>query len=325
MKPTVHYDIIGDVHGRHDKLVKLLYRMGYEPNGNGFTPPRGHKAIFLGDLIDPKPGHAIPGGVRATLRTVRSMCDAGHALCLMGNHELNALYFHSKGPDGKWLRHHGSKNVAMHAGTLDEFPDHIDPSGEWRVEWMPWMRQLPLFLDLDRLRAVHATWYPALVERIRGRTLEDDAFFLAAASEKTPEGEAVEVLLRGLTLELPDGVRFQDHAKVLRNRIRARWWEHPGAGTSYDQLIFPVDSAIPAAPVSADLLALVPGYPADAPPVFFGHYLKAADSPFLPERHNVACLDHRGASDGPLVAYRWKGEHQLQSGGYVSHQCEIPC
>lgn len=319
MKKQFHYDIIGDIHGRHDKLARLLGRLGYAASGLGFVPPAGHKALFLGDLIDPKPGHAVPGCVRATLHTVKAMCDAGHALCLMGNHEMNALYFHSKGPDGKWLRYHGSKNVAMHSGTLDDFPDHADPASEWRMVWMPWMKRLPLFLDLEGLRAVHATWYPALIERVRGKSLEDEAFFLAGASEKTPEGEALEVLLRGLTLTLPDGIRFIDHTNQYRNRIRARWWDHPGSGTSYHEIIFPADPVIPEVPVSAELLALVPGYPDDAPPVFFGHYLKAADAPLHPERHNVACLDHRGASDGPLVAYRWTGEDRILPENYVLH------
>jgi hypothetical protein len=102
-----HYDIIADIHGRFDKLEKLMALLGYDRAGDGFIPPAGHKALFLGDLIDPKPGHALPGGVRGTLQAVKAMCDAGHALCLMGNHELNAIYFHSKGPDDKWMRHHG--------------------------------------------------------------------------------------------------------------------------------------------------------------------------------------------------------------------------
>jgi hypothetical protein len=320
MREIVHYDIIGDIHGRYDKLVKLLQRLGYqEIPGGGFVPPAGHRALFLGDLIDPKPGYAIPGGVRATLQTVRAMLDAGHALCLMGNHELNAIYFHSKGPDGQWLRRHGSKNVAMHSGTPADFPDYPDPAAEWLEVWMPWMKRLPFFLDLGELRAVHATWYPALIERVRGESLEDEKFFLAGSNEKTPEGEALEVLLRGLTIELPAGIRFMDHTSESRNRIRARWWELPDREIGYQDLVFPSNPAIPGVTVSAESFALIPGYPHDAPPVFFGHYLKAADAPLHPERHNVACLDHRGASDGPLVAYRWRGESGLSPEGYVVH------
>lgn len=318
MNERIHYDIIGDIHGRHDKLVKLLALLGYRAENGSFIPPPGHQALFLGDLIDPKPGHAIPGGVRDTLRTVKAMCDAGHALCLMGNHELNAIYFHTRGRDGRWLRVRGSKNIAQHSGTLDDFPDHGDPDGEWRAVWMPWMKRLPFFLDLGGIRAVHATWYPELIDRVRGLSLEDDELLMEGADEKTHFGEALEVLLRGLTIRLPEGVRFMDHAKVSRNRIRARWWEHPHGDVRYSGMIFPADSSIPDLPVPAEDFALVPGYPDDAPPVFFGHYLKPADAPMHPERDNVACLDHSGSSHGPLIAYRWKGGPRITPDGYVA-------
>lgn len=72
----------------------------------------------------------MAGGVRSTLLAVKAMCDRSDALCIMGNHELNAIYFHSKDPDEKWMRHHGDKNVRIHQGTLDDFPDHKDPSSE---------------------------------------------------------------------------------------------------------------------------------------------------------------------------------------------------
>ena len=160
MNDQIHYDIIGDVHGRFDKLTALMGRLGYRSDEDSFIPPFGHKALFLGDLIDPKPGHSSAGGVRATLIAVKAMCERGDALCIMGNHELNAIYYHSKGPDGKWLRIHGSKNLRMHQGTLDDFPDYEEPTSEWLSVWIPWMKDLPFFLELGNFRVVHATWHP---------------------------------------------------------------------------------------------------------------------------------------------------------------------
>lgn len=320
MNDLIHYDIIADIHGRFDKLTALMDSLGYLKRGDGFVPPDGHRALFLGDLIDPKPDYALPGGVRATLRAVKSMCDCGDALCLMGNHELNALYFHSKGQDGKWLREHSDKNIRMHQGTLDDFPDYLDPAGEWLAEWMPWMKRLPFFLDLGGFRAVHATWDAAMISRINGRTLEDEAFFLAAAHMRNPEGEALEVLLKGIEVELPDGVNFTDHTGILRNSMRARWWELPGSGIGYDELVFPANPDIPNDRVRAESFAQIPGYPLDAPPVFFGHYFKPGDSPLRPERANVACLDHSAAKDGPLVSYRWQGCATLHSEHYLGHR-----
>jgi hypothetical protein len=320
MNDLPHYDIIADIHGRFDKFTALMDRLGYESNGEGFVPPLGHRALFLGDLIDPKPGHAQPGGVRSTLLAAKAMCDRGDALCIMGNHELNAIYFHSKGPDGQWLRHHGDKNVRMHQGTLDDFPDHLDPAGEWLSVWMPWMKRLPFFLDLGGFRAVHATWDSGMIARIDGRTLEDAEFFLAASDKRNPEGEAVETLLKGIEVNLPAGVGFTDHTGIRRSNIRARWWELPDSGIGYDGLVFPSNPEIPNDRVSAESFEQIPGYPLDAPPVFFGHYFKPGDSPLRPERNNVACLDHSAAKDGPLVSYRWQGCASLHPRHYHAHE-----
>jgi hypothetical protein len=321
MKNEMHYDIIGDVHGRFDKLTTLMSKLGYLREGDGFTPPAGHRALFLGDLIDPKPGHFVPGGVHATLRAVKAMCDRGDALCLMGNHELNAIYFHSKGPDGRWLRIRGSKNITMHQGTLDDFPDHDNPASEWQQVWIPWMKRLPFHLDFGAFRAVHATWHDVMIDRIGGRNLDCPDFFQAASNKHTEEGEALETLLKGVEVELPDGIRYKDHTGISRGNIRARWWELPDRNIGYDRLVFPPNPDIPAQPVQAESFDQIPGYPLEAPPVFFGHYLKPGESPLAPERHNVACLDHAAAMDGPLVAYRWKGESEIKPEHYVaSHE-----
>lgn len=319
MKKPMHYDIIADIHGRFDKLATLMDRLGYEKNGDGFIPPAGHKALFLGDLIDSKPGHQYPGGIRATLQAVKAMCDRGDALCLMGNHELNALYFHSKGLEDQWLRHHGNKNVAMHQGTLDDFPDHRNPQSEWQRVWMPWLKQLPFFLELDGLRAVHACWHPEMIAFINGRNFEDHDFFLKCASEHNPEGQALETLLKGIEVPLPDPHFFKDHTDTKRHNFRARWWEMPGDEVLCNQLVFPANDQICALPVPIEARSKFQPYQADACPVFVGHYFKPADSPLHPERPNVACLDHSAAKEGPLVAYRWQGEAHIKPEHYVIH------
>ena len=104
-RPNIRYDIIGDVHGRFDKLADLMDHLGYGREGDCFIPPAGHRALFLGDLIDPKPGYAMPGGVSATLRAVKEICDRGDALCLIGNHEFNAVCYHNAAPSLDWPSH----------------------------------------------------------------------------------------------------------------------------------------------------------------------------------------------------------------------------
>jgi hypothetical protein len=64
----------------------------------------------------------------------------------------------------------------------------------------------------------------------------------------------------------------------------------------------------------------LPNYPADAPPVFFGHYWMPADQEKAPMRDNIACLDFSAAREGPMMAYRWNGEQKLIADSFVMHQ-----
>jgi polynucleotide kinase-phosphatase len=81
------FDIIGDVHGCYDELVLLLQKLGYAIDGPGgqVTPPRGRKAVFLGDLVDRGPN------VVGVLKLVMDMVRAGSALCVPGNHDIKLL------------------------------------------------------------------------------------------------------------------------------------------------------------------------------------------------------------------------------------------
>jgi hypothetical protein len=58
-------------------------------------------------------------------------------------------------------------------------------------------------------------------------------------------------------------------------------------------------------------------YPADAKPVFIGHYWLLAPRPEL-LAENVACLDYSVAKGGMLCAYRWDGEMTLTKEHFVS-------
>src|SRR5574344_1826753 len=81
---AMQYDFIGDIHGHADELEALLKKLGYVQT-NGAYRNSGHTAVFLGDYIDRGPD------VRRAVNIVRSMCEAGSALALMGNHEFYAL------------------------------------------------------------------------------------------------------------------------------------------------------------------------------------------------------------------------------------------
>uniref|UniRef100_UPI004055D0D7 polynucleotide kinase-phosphatase n=1 Tax=Candidatus Electrothrix sp. TaxID=2170559 RepID=UPI004055D0D7 len=84
------FDLIGDIHGCYEELVKLLHELGYtvwavDDDGSNFgvqvTCPDNRKVVFLGDLVDRGPNSP------AVLKLVMSMVAAGNAFCVPGNHD----------------------------------------------------------------------------------------------------------------------------------------------------------------------------------------------------------------------------------------------
>jgi hypothetical protein len=297
----IPYDIIGDIHGHYDKLTVLLTKLGYTPDQGTWSHPAGRKVVFLGDFIDRGPQ------IRHVLQLVRRMCETGHALAVMGNHEYNAVCFHTLGETGEWLRPRSGRNRQQHAVTLAEFWDQRE---EWG-NWVEWFKTLPFCLDLGGIRAVHACWHPAEMEVIAGRTLQDPDFLAATAKAGTPEFQALETLLKGMVVPLPPGAIYHDKEGHPRRTIRARWWNENPTGQTYRGLIFPPADTPPDTPVPEEVAALMPGYPREAPPVFVGHYWLPATNTPGPLLPNLACLDYSAANGGPMVAYRWDGEALL--------------
>lgn len=141
------FDLIGDIHGHAEPLRRLLGQLGYREEDGSFRHPN-RQVIFLGDFIDRGPA------IRESLRMVRKMVDGGAALAVMGNHEFNALCYHTIGKNGGPLRAHSETNRHQHQATLDAFADFPD---EWR-DYLAWFRTLPLYLEMDDFRVVHACW-----------------------------------------------------------------------------------------------------------------------------------------------------------------------
>ncbi|MCL4253050.1 MAG: polynucleotide kinase-phosphatase, partial [Anaerolineae bacterium] len=84
---TGAFDIIGDIHGCYDELVLLLEKLGYQVNSDTHQafPPNQRRAIFVGDLVD--------RGTKSSdvLKLVMNMVNAGHAFCVVGNHDDKLL------------------------------------------------------------------------------------------------------------------------------------------------------------------------------------------------------------------------------------------
>lgn len=302
------YDLIGDIHGHADELVELLEALGYEKAGGVYRHP-DRKVIFLGDFIDRGPQ------IRRVLEIVRPMVEAGHALAVMGNHELNALAYHTEDRDspGEHLRRRSPKNEKQHRATLEQLtPQELRSCLEW-------FRTLPLWLDLDGLRAVHACWDERAMEVIadghssHGGITTD--FLHSACRKGHPLFAPVEVVLKGKEGKLPDGASFQDKDGHVRTEIRTRWYLHPERHTYRTYALQSDDIDCDLGLDQAVIEAATP-YPARAKPVFVGHYWLLAQRPEL-LAGNVACLDYSVAKGGFLCAYRWDGEQTLSNENFV--------
>jgi hypothetical protein len=305
----VGYDIIGDIHGQADKLEALLRMLGYVRKARGWVPPRDRQAIFLGDLIDRGPEQV------KVVRTVRSMIDAGHARSVMGNHELNAIGYATPRRDasGQFLRQHSPKNLSQHA----EFLRQVRAGSTLHHELVDWFKSLPPALDLGAIRIVHAWWHQPHVDLVAsrmapGRAMDED-FLHDACVRESPEWKAMEGLTKGLEIRLPAGHSFVDHGGVERHEVRTKWWhEEP---RSYRDVAIVGDGQqhrVPDHPLPEDYA----GAPVDGSPVFIGHYWMTGH-PGL-QSPKVACVDYSAAKDGPLVAYRWDGEQELDARRFVA-------
>jgi Calcineurin-like phosphoesterase len=208
------YDIVGDIHGYADKLQRLLRRLGYEER-DGIYRHASRQLVFVGDFIDRGPE------IRRTLQIARAMVEAGTARAVMGNHEFNALLYHTIGPDGEWLRAHTEKNTAQHRATLDEIA--LPNPAEWE-DWMDWMLRLPLWMDLGSCRVVHAAWDDSKVRTLETQNTLKKASLAKVGNRRTREGKAVDFLLKGPEYKLRNGTVVVDKDGHIRTSLRAKWW-----------------------------------------------------------------------------------------------------
>lgn len=305
----MNYDIIGDVHGHFDKLVALLKKLGYREIG-GHWAHSDRQAIFVGDLIDRGPGQV------ATVELVRRMVNAESAVCLLGNHEFNAIAWATRDPEleGEYLRRHGRhKNRIQHQAFLAEVEGTVR-----HVEYIEWFKTLPLWFEQDGLRAVHACWHPESMASLAPYLAQDNCLTDELIHWSSREGhwafDAVERLCKGLEVDLPEGVSFHDNDGTERKRIRVRWWD-PASLLTYRSAALEspeVKARIPdmAIPETEGLVAY------QGPPLFIGHYWRQGNP--KPLAGNIACVDYSAAEGGALVAYRWEGETELSAKQFVS-------
>ncbi len=307
------YDIIGDIHGHATALTRLLSKLGYQESA-GVWAHSQRQVIFLGDFVD-RGAQQID-----TVRIARAMIDAGTALAVMGNHEFNAVAWATPDPHapGAYLRPHKEKNLRQHRAFLEQ----VGEGSPLHRDLITWFSTLPLYLDLDGLRVVHACWHPKALDILRAHTDEQNRIlphaWPALCRKGTAPYEALETVLKGLEIALPAGSAFHDKDGNPRGHIRTQWWNLEGL-TYRDLAMVPSDviPLIPHEPVAADVL---PGYDGTKP-LFIGHYWMSGVP--APLNSHIACVDysiaaqHVSGPPGKLCAYRFDGEKTLSADKFV--------
>jgi hypothetical protein len=295
------YDIIGDVHGHAQLLKQLLLKLGYNKTSDGYSHP-GRKAVFVGDFINRGPQ------IRKTMRMIRTMVENGNALAVLGNHEINAIIAHLKDKNGIAMIKPPFKNFISVLKTMNEFAGY---SEEWAGH-LKWLRSLPLFLELDEIRVVHACWSDEAVEYLKnslpaGR-IKKEIFRRVHKNPSSELAQNIWLLTKGPQFKMPGDLKIINNKGVSPRSFRMRWWEEP-AGKTFEELSFESKFHLPDYSVPPQILPSGLPYTEEAPIVFFGHYCRGNGPHII--RPNICCIDGCVTGSRSLLAYRWNGEASL--------------
>lgn len=305
------YDLIGDVHGCGQSLERLLKKMDYQ-YVHGCYRHATRKVIFVGDIVDRGPR------IREALHIVKDMVDEGQAEIVLGNHEYNAMCYCTEGRSGsgrRYLREHNARNHRLIRDTLEQFDSYRT---EWH-EFLNWFHDIPLFIEKDHFRIVHACWDSQAIKRfkeISPKHCIDMDFLHASSIEGSFESRLVDKLTRGTVLDLPDGESILSKDGLVRHMFRTKFWsDNP---KTYDDVVFqpdPLPDYMANRALSAIEKQKLLSYPVTELPVFVGHYWMSGMP--APIQSNIACIDYSAVKYGKLVAYRMDDEQALDKSKFI--------
>jgi hypothetical protein len=303
-------DFVADVHGYADHLEELLKKLGYRYRNGAYRHSDPNRiAVSVGDLMDRGPRQFD------SIDIFRRMRDAGTGTALMGNHEHAAIGWIM--PDelvpGNFLRKRSEKNYGQHKAFLDQ----IGEGSDLHRELVAWMITMPIIFDGEGVRAAHACWDPKALLAFDGNFNADASLpldvLLRTYVKDSWQQDAIDQLLRGPEVDLPEGVSYLDAQGTRRTTSRLRWWDETLTtyrdGAITDEVSF---SQIPVTRLPEESLII----DRDPRPMIFGHYWLPGEPMLLSGRR--ACLDFSVAAGGPLVAYQWDGEETLTAENLVS-------
>ena len=185
--------------------------------------------------------------------------------------------------------------------------------------YLDWMSQLPIALESDHFRAVHAQWEVAAIENVKKSTIERlDEEGLKRVHATPGLYKSIEILLKGKELNLPETLHYNDHGSESRTEARIKWWQ------PRKRILFGDDFAsLPEHMIDKDISAFNHDYEfyyeKKHIPVFFGHYWMDAKKVKLMST-NACCVDYSIAKEGILVAYRHTQREALSDNYFINHK-----
>lgn len=309
------YDIIGDVHGCLKPLETLLQKLGYQKRDGVYQyvdQRRPRQVVFLGDVLDRGPA------IRESVDLIRSMMEKGSAVMIMGNHEYHALGYFTPAPAGtgrNYLREHTPRNTVTIQETLDQYANH---PVDWK-ETLDWIRQLPVFIEFEHFRVVHACWDLSLIDQYQQQydsAVINEEFLYESADYKQFAGRFMSRLTQGAGLMLPDNRVMLGSHGFERRSFRAKFWVNNPQ--TYRDVEFQPDrlpEEIADCALSDSQREHIGYYSEHEKPLFVGHYWMANQPSALTS--NIACLDYSSKHFNRLVAYQMGTDKQLNNEQFI--------
>jgi hypothetical protein len=128
----------------------------------------------------------------------------------------------------------------------------------------------------------------------------------------TPAYHAIETLLKGKEVNLPEELHFHDKDGHKRTEARVCWWDLDR------KIIIPTKHIEPAVYEAQKQMLKIPETPIEKP-TFFGHYWEQGTPKIVNPK--AVCLDYSVAKNGHLCGYRFDGENELSHRSLFGFRC----
>jgi hypothetical protein len=300
LKSDDKFDFIGDVHGNAKKLLQLIDKLGYVRNDSVWMHHENRQIIILGDFIN------VGKESKNVLSILYELWEKNIACVLVGNHEyFLALNFLK---NGKSVFEKNSKIFFDYESLFNEFNSDYSEL----IKYIEWFTSLPLYLETEKFRAVHAYWNNDHISLIKNNNSLKE--IILASKQKSIKKEEVKSTVN----ETLNGKLIYHYNSWLfkkPQKFRIKWWNELYNKDLSDNIIVHKKTNLKSKKITPKLLPGFKPYQNNEKPVFIGHYWFQT-LPFL-LKNNVCCLDFGAAKGGYLTAYRFNGEQKLDARNLV--------